>query len=99
MHAAIFFPSHQSKLGEMMAVGHLSPFARTRTRPTFNITKPAADNEEPVERHLSDLSAQFAKVWGTGLPIYFDFPRYSPDARVADRRHPVEYFFDCIRQC
>jgi hypothetical protein len=82
----------------MDAVGHLSPLARTRTRPTFNITKPASDNVDPIEFHLSDLASNFAKVWGTALPIFFDFPRYGPDAKGADGRHPVEYFFDCVRQ-
>jgi hypothetical protein len=99
MEPAVFFPSHQSKLGEMTAIGHLSPLAKTRTRPTFNITKPASDNAEPMEYHLSDLATRFAKVWGTRLPIYFDFPRYGPEVRVADGRHPAEYFFECVKQC
>lgn len=98
MHTAIYFPTHHSKLGEINAVGHLSPHARTRIRPTFGITKPRADNDDPIEYHLSDLATDFARSWGTALPIFFDFPRYGPDERINDGRHPVEYFFDCVRQ-
>jgi len=98
MHAAIYFPSHHSKRGEINAVGHLSPNARTRIRPTFNITKPASDNNDLIEYHLSDLAVALAKSWGTALPLFFDFPRYGPEEQATDGRHPVEYFFECVRQ-
>ena len=98
MYAAIYFPTHHSKRGEINAVGHLSPNARTRTRPTFNIIKPASDNDDPIEYHLSDIASVVVKSWGTAFPLYFDFPRYGPDEKAANGRHPAEYFFDCGRQ-
>jgi len=84
MHSAIYFPTHQSKFGEMIGTGHLSPVARTRIRPTFNITRPGADDDDPVEYHLADLAHKFAKIWGTSFPLFFDFPRYAPDYKVRD---------------
>lgn len=98
MQAAIYFPTLHSKRGEITAIGHLSPTALTRIRPTINIVKPKSDNNDPIEHHLSDLAMALVRSWGTRLPLFFDFPRYGPEEQGSDGCHPVEYFFDCAKQ-
>jgi hypothetical protein len=98
MYSAIYFPIQRAKRGEMTAIGYLSPEARTRIRPNVDIQKQKAKSKEPIEYYLSDLSHEFAKNWGTTLPICFDFLRYGPEEETRDGRHPMEYFFACARQ-
>ena len=101
MQSAIYFPTLRAKRGEISAIGHLSPEARTRIRPTFDIPKPKAKNKDPkdpIEYHLSDIASELAKNWGTPLSLFVDFSQYGPDEKAADGRHPVEYFLDCTRQ-
>lgn len=98
MQSAIYFPIHRAKRGEISAIGHLSPEARTRIRPTFDIPKPKAKNKDPIEYHLSDIASELAKNWGMSLPLFVDFSQYGPDEKAADGRHHAEYFFDCAHQ-
>ncbi len=98
MQSAIYFPILRAKQGEISAIAHLSPEARTRIRPTFDIPKRKAKSKASIENHLSGIASELAKNWGTALPLFVDFLQYGPDEKVADGRHPVEYFFDCACQ-
>lgn len=100
MDSALYFPIHRAKRGEIMAIGHLSPETRTRVRPTLDIPKPTSKRQmrEPIEYFLSDIATEVSQFWGVSFPILFDFSQYAPDEAVADGRHPMEYFFDCVQQ-
>lgn len=98
MQGAIYFPILRGKQGEIAGMARLSPYARSRTRPTFDIPLSNSDAEEPIEFRLCELASTFAKSWGTLLPICFDFSAFGPEEECTDGRHPIEHFFDCIRQ-
>jgi len=98
MEQAIYFPILRARQGEIKATGHLSPKAKTRIRPIFDILKPKPDTKNSIESYLLDQSYEHQKNWGVTTPICFDFSRYAPDEKTTSEQHPAEYFFACLRQ-
>lgn len=98
MKSAIYFPILRGKEGEIDAIGHLSPYARLRVRPLFDIQKPRSPAKSSIEQFLADKAREIASAWGTTRPLFIDFRRYGPDENTATGFHPAEHFFECSRQ-
>lgn len=98
MDAALYFPIHRAKRGEITAAGHLSPRTRARVRPMFDVQRHKPNSRKSIEVYLSDLADELTGSWGTKYPVSVDFSRYEPDATVTDGRHCAEYLFECLRQ-
>lgn len=78
MKSAIYFPILRGKEGEIDAIGHLSPYARLRVRPLFDIQKPRSPAKSSIEQFLADKAREIASAWGTTRPLFIDFRRYGP---------------------
>lgn len=98
MHDAIYFPIYRAKKGEIAGIGHLSPTAITRVRPTFEVQKPDEDSDAPLEEYLAGIAAELSQTWDHRYPLFADFPRFAPSDRTKNGKHCVEYFFECLRQ-
>lgn len=98
MKDALYFPIHRAKTGEITGVGHLSPTTMTRVRPTFEVQKPAGDDEIPIEEYLAGVSSQLAQAWGNRYPLFADFSQFGPGDTTSDGSHCIDYFFKCLRQ-
>ena len=98
MKAALYFPILRAKRGEIDAVSHFSPHARTRIRPMFDVQKQKPMDDTPAEVHLSELSRELAQSWGTAMPLFIDFSLFGPEDRLLDERLPVDFFFECLHQ-
>lgn len=94
---AIYFPILLAKNGEIDALGQLSPGARYRTRPLFDITRPKPGKS--LAAHVCGIVQGLAKSWGISSPLYLDLSRFEPDVRTEDGRSLVDHVFDCARQC
>ena len=95
---AAYFPIVPNRAGEIEAVGHLSPFARTRTRIIFQIDRPAEPDPLVFERHISRAAQRISRVWGTTLPLLVDLPFYGPEHRLRNGMTAREWAFVCFRQ-
>ena len=98
MHDALYFPIHRAKKGEITAAGHLSPYALTRVRPTFEVQKPGEEDDTPLQEYLGGVAFDLSESWDHRYPLFADFPHFTPEDRTPDGRHCVEYFFRCLRQ-
>lgn len=98
MNDALYFPIHRAKAGEISGVGHLSPTTQTRVRPTFEIQKPALDDDTPLEEYLAGVGQQLLASWGSRYALYADFSQFGPDQKTEDGRHCAEHLFTCLRQ-
>lgn len=98
MRSALYFPNLRGKRGEISALGHLSPFARTRLRPLIDLPKPKADAKQPIEDRLAEMASSIALNWGTVYPLYVDFSRFGPEDTTVAGTHPVDYFFALLAQ-
>lgn len=98
MYDALYFPIHRAKKGEIIGAGHLSPKARTRVRPTFEVQKPDDDSDESLEEYLARVAKDLSDAWDHRLPLFVDMPHFAPDVRTADGKHCVEFLFRCLRQ-
>jgi hypothetical protein len=98
MNDALYFPIHRAKKGEITAAGHLSPYALTRVRPTFEVQKPGEEDERPLQEYLGGVAFDLSESWDHRYPLFADFPHFTPEDRTPDGRHCVEYFFRCLRQ-
>jgi len=98
MRSALYFPNLRGKRGEISALGHLSPFARTGVRPFIDLPKPKVDAKQSIEAFLSETASSLALNWGTSYPLYVDFSRFGPEETTQTGSHPVEYFFASLPQ-
>jgi hypothetical protein len=98
MHDALYFPIHRAKKGEITSVGHLRPSTHPLVRPTFEVQKPAEDNDVSLDEYLAGVAAELWAAWDHRLPLFADLPMFSPDDRTGDGKHCIEYLFQCLRQ-
>lgn len=80
------------------AVGHLSPYARTRIRPAFEIDRVPDLSAKETERHIGVAVSQVAKSWGSARPLLLDLPDYGPEHRVTNDLLALQYAFLFARQ-
>ena len=83
MKSAIYFPILRGKEGEIDAIGHLSPYARSRVRPLFDIQKPRSPAKSSLEQFLADTAREIASAWGTTRPNSSIFDVTDPNQNVA----------------
>jgi hypothetical protein len=95
---ACYYPVVPNREGEIQAVGHLSPHARSRIRIVFEIDRPADVENANLEKQVSEATKRIIKVWGTKFPFLVDLPAYGPEHRVTNNSLAVEHAFLCLRQ-
>lgn len=95
---ACYFPIVPNREGEITAVGHLSPNARARIRPIYEIDLPHGANSAELENHVAEAARKISEVWGTRHPILIDLPSYGPEHRVTNGLPVIEFAFTCLRQ-
>lgn len=94
-----YTPILRAKAGEIEALAHLSPAARTGLLPLLDIPKPSTREKEPLSKYLCGKVMSVADAWGSDLPILVDLSRFPPTARVDGGVHPVTYVFRVAKQC
>ena len=98
MDDALYFPIHRAKKGELTAAAHLSPYARCRVRPVFEIQVPDAAASLSLEEYLAEQAAALCDAWGTSHPVFLDLPHFGPDVKARDGSHCITFLFECLRQ-
>lgn len=96
--SACYFPIVPNKIGEIKAVGHLSPRARTRTRVVFEIDRPSGADATTLEEHVASAARQISEAWGSVYPILVDLPEYGPDHRATNGSSVIEHAYTCLCQ-
>jgi hypothetical protein len=76
MDDALYFPIHRAKKGEITAAGHLSPYALTRVRPTFEVQKPGEEDDTPLQEYLGGVAFDLSESWDHRYPLFADFPHW-----------------------
>lgn len=98
MSLAHFSPVLRAKQGEIEAIGRLSNAAKAVTQPVLDLPRARDDAPERVAEHIAEVLRSVRDSWGTAAPLYLDFSRYEPDARVLDDEHVVPYAFRIASQ-
>ncbi len=96
--SACYFPIVPNKIGEIKAVGHLSPRTRARTRIVLEIDRPGDGDAAKLEEHIAGAARQISEAWGTTYPLLVDMPEYGPDHRATNGSTLIEHPHVCLRQ-
>lgn len=96
--SACYYPVVPNREGEIQAVGHLSPHARSRMRIVFEIDRPNDIGTANIEKQVSEATKKIIKAWGSKFPFLVDLPAYGPEHRVTNNSIAIEHAFLCLRQ-
>lgn len=98
LNTACYFPFVPNKQGELMAVSHLSPRCRARTRVVYEIDRPAGAQSAELEQHIAEAVNQIVHAWGTRYPLLVDLPGYGPEHRMPDGTTAIDRAYLSLRQ-
>jgi hypothetical protein len=71
-HSYCYMPILRAKAGEFSAVQALSPLAKSRTTPLFDVPVPGSSDEQDARSYLLKRAQGIVDAWGTERPIYVD---------------------------
>lgn len=94
MDAAIYFPILRGKHGEIDALGHLSPLAKTRIRPVVDVPPKKSADIRNLDTYIAEFLMSIKTAYGTLYPFYIDLSQFAPDLTIDDGRHPAELLFE-----
>jgi hypothetical protein len=92
-----YLPILRAKQGEFRALGALSPLARSRLLPLFDVPIPVLRADQTMEAYLSECASGVHVAWGRARPVLVDIHDVPPDWRMDSGAHPVTYLFDLLR--
>ncbi len=96
---ARYVPTLRGKSGELSALAHLSPLAKSWTVPIIDIPKPPHINALEVSEQVAERITTLRESWGTANELYIDLSRYGTEGRDDRYSHPVTDTFKLARQC
>lgn len=92
-----YLPMLRARWGAFHAVGALSPIARSRLTPMFDVAMPAFRNGKTLEDYLTERAQGIHQSWGPLRPVYVDVHDLPPDLRTSSGAQPITYLFDVQR--
>jgi hypothetical protein len=95
--AFCYLPILRAKLGEFGAVQALSPDARSRLVPLFDVPVPLLANGVLLEDYLTDCANGIRESWGRGRPVYVDVHDFPLDLRTRTGAQPIAHLLNLLR--
>lgn len=95
--AFCYLPILRAKQGEFSAVQALSPDARSRLVPLFDLPVPLLGNGVKLEDYVTECANGIHASWGRGRQVYVDVHDFPLDLRTQTGTQPIAYLFDLLR--
>lgn len=92
-----YLPILRARWGAFHAVGELSPIARSRLTPLFDVPIPGPKSGKTLDAYLFDRAKGIHQSWGQDRPIYVDVHDLPPDLRTSSGAQPIAYLCDALR--
>jgi len=92
-----YLPVLRAKEGEFRAVRSLSPSARSRLVPLFDVPIPVLKDGKTLGGYLAERAEGIHSAWGTARPLYVDVHDLPLDLRTSSEVQPITYLFDLLR--
>lgn len=86
-----------ARKGSFRAVDTLSPLARSRSIPLFDIPLPVLDKGKTLEGYLAERATGVHRALQGTRPVYIDVHDLPLDLRTASGVQPITYLFDRLR--
>ncbi len=102
-HQPIYIPALKAKSGEFGAVERLSPTAKERIIPLFDVLPVPIDwnthsPAKPLEDHLDRICTKLRKCWGAQGPLLIDLFDLPLEERTSNGTHPVLHLFGRFKE-
>ena len=92
-----YLPILRARWGAFQAVGELSPIARSRLMPLFDVPVPTPKNGKTLETYLTERAKGIHQCWGPLRPVYVDVHDLPPELRTSSGVQPITYLLDMLR--
>ena len=92
-----YLPILPARGGAFRAVAKLSPLARSRLIPLFDVPLRVPKNNETLEDYLTKRVEGIHAAWGRGRPVYVDVHDLALDLRTSSDAAPITFLFDLLR--
>ena len=92
-----YLPILPARGGAFRAVSWLSPTARSRLIPMFDIPDPVLGQGETLESHLAKRAKGIHDAWGSSRSVYVDAHNFPPGLLMSSGMHPITYVFELLR--
>jgi hypothetical protein len=93
--AYCYLPILRARGGHFRAVGALSPLARSRLTPLFDV--PVPKQGKKLESYLASRADRIHRCWETGRSIYVDVHDFPLDLRTESGAQPITHLVDLMR--
>lgn len=92
-----YLPILRAKQGEFEAVRALSPDARARLSPLFDVPDPVPGDGPSQDAYLAKCAQGIHQAWGPAREIYVDVHDLPLNLRTASGAQPINLLFDLLR--
>lgn len=92
-----YLPILRARWGAFQAIGELSPIARSRLTPLFDVPVPTPKNGKTLETYLAERAKGIHQSWGQERPVYVDIHDLPLDLRTSSGAQPIAYLLDVLR--
>lgn len=92
-----YLPILRAKAGEFSAVSWVSPQARSRLTPLFDVSVPSAREAADIDTYLADRAEGIYQSCGPTWPVYVDVHDLPSDQRTSLGAQPLTYVFERLR--
>jgi hypothetical protein len=89
-----YLPILPARGGAFRAVGAISPEARSRLAPLFNVPAPALKDGQTLDAYLAKRAEGIHGCWDTERPVYVDVHDLSPELRTSTGTQPIAYLLE-----
>lgn len=93
-----YLPILRARWGAFQAIGELSPIARSRLTPLFDVPVPTPKNGRTLETYLAERAKGIHQSWGQERPVYVDIDDLPLDLRTSSGAQPIAYLLN-VRDC
>ena len=95
--AYCYLPILPARWGQFRAVGRLSPTARSRLTPLFDVHVPVLKKGQKLETYLVGRVDGMYRCWEADRPLYVDVYNFPLDMRTESGARPIAYLLNLMR--
>lgn len=96
--AFCYLPILPARFGAFRAVGALSPIARSRLTPIFDVRAVVLRPNQTLDTYLGDRARGMHECWEQERPMYVDVHDLPLDLRTLSGAQPIAYLVDALRK-
>lgn len=96
--AYCYLPILPARFGAFRAVGALSPVARSRLTPMFDVRTVVLKGNQTLHAYLADRARGIHECWEQGRPMYIDVHDLPLDLRTSSGAQPIAHMVDALRK-